>query len=74
MTFIGKVSNGSVLLPPGIHLADGTEVQINPIAPPLAPDRKARVAALRQLVASLDDLPADLAKNHDHYISGTPRR
>ena len=74
MIFVGKISNDTVLLPPGTHLADGTEVRIEPVAPPAAADRKARVAALRQLAASLDGLPADLAKNHDHYISGTPRR
>lgn len=74
MTFVGKISNGAVLLPPGTHLAEGTEVRIEPIAPPPSPERKARVSALRKLAASLDGLPADLAKNHDHYISGTPRR
>ncbi len=74
MICVGKISNGAVLLPPGTHFAEGTEVRVEPVVPPAAADRKARVAALRQLAASLDGLPADLAKNHDHYISGTPRR
>ena len=36
--------------------------------------RKARVGRLRQLAQRLDGLPEDLAKNHDHYLYGTPKR
>lgn len=32
MTFIGRVSNGAVVLPPDAHLAEGEEVEVRPVA------------------------------------------
>ena len=29
---------------------------------------------LGDVVGAVDDLPADLAENHDHYLYGTPKR
>jgi len=26
------------------------------------------------VIGSVDDLPPDMAENHDHYIHGTPKR
>jgi hypothetical protein len=70
MTFIGKVSNGTVVLPPEAHLPEGTEVRIEPISP------GGRNLAERYagLIGIADDLPADLAKNLDHYVHGQPKR
>jgi hypothetical protein len=33
MTFIGKVSHGTVVLPPGVHLPEGAEVEVRPVEP-----------------------------------------
>ena len=74
MTFIGKIANGTIVLPPELHLPEGTEVRVEPIVPSLAKSRRERAAILRQLAAAAPELPADLAKNHDHYLYGTPRR
>ena len=31
-------------------------------------------AVLMSLAGCMTDLPSDLARNHDHYIHGTPKR
>ena len=73
MILFGKVSKGTVILPPEAHLPDGTEVKVEPVALPKT-TRDRRVAALREIAAGLHALPGDLARNHDHYLSGTPRK
>ncbi len=73
MILIGKVSKGTVILPPDARLPDGTEVTIEPVAG-LKADRKVRAEELRKIAAGLEGLPADLARNHDHYLYGTLRK
>ena len=70
MTYIGKVSNGTVVLPPDAHLPEGTEVRVEPILP------GGRNLAERYagLIGIAEDLPADLARNLDHYVHGQPKR
>lgn len=31
MTFIGRVSNGTIVLPPDSHLSEGDEVEVRPV-------------------------------------------
>ena len=73
MILFGKVSKGTVILSPEAHLPDGTEVRVEPVAGSKT-DRGNRVDALRKIAAVMDGLPADLARNHDHYLHGTPRQ
>jgi hypothetical protein len=70
MTFIGKVTNGAVVLPPGANLPEGTEVRIEP----LDPANRNLAERYAGLIGVADDLPADLAKNLDHYVHGAPKR
>jgi hypothetical protein len=55
--FRGHVRNGLVVFDEPVPLPEGAEVRVEPVA-----------AAMR---ATLADLPADMAKNHDHYVHGT---
>ncbi|MGH7944639.1 MAG: hypothetical protein ACREH8_11035 [Opitutaceae bacterium] len=77
MIFIGKVSNGTILLPPGAHLPEGAEVEVRPIA---AKGNGADFSTdeltdeLVRLSADVHGLPTDLARNHDHYLHGLPKR
>lgn len=68
MSFTGRVKNGVVVLPPGLDLADGLEVQL------MIPD-SASVPSFAQrysaYIGVADDLPSDLAENLDHYIHGS---
>ncbi len=72
MTYRGTVLKGTVILPPEVKLADGTQVRVEPLeeASALEPVGKKLLA----LAGILKDLPADFAENHDHYIHGTPKR
>ena len=76
MTYRGKVKEGVVVLEGGIKLADGTEVEVQPIAAKSARASGADTLAQRLLkhAGAVKGLPADLARNHDHYIHGTPRK
>jgi hypothetical protein len=72
MSFEGHVQNGVIVLDDGRQLADGTRVQV------IVRDAPAAKATLRdrllKLAGTVDDLPADTARNHDHYIHGGPKR
>jgi hypothetical protein len=72
MSFEGHVQNGVIVLDDGRQLANGTRVQV------IVRDAPAAKATLRdrllKLAGTVDDLPADMARNHDHYIHGGPKR
>lgn len=67
MTFWGKVSKGTVVLPPEANLADGTEVRVEPVAPKTLAER------LKEVIGSVHGGPPDWAENH-YYIHGTPKK
>ena len=70
MTYRGHVENGVVVLEqPGV-LADGTQVRVEPEAPPKARTLSER---LRGVIGIAKGLPPDLAENHDHYLHGGPK-
>lgn len=72
MSFTGKVQNGVVVLPPGAHLADGTEVEVTPVVSEAeAAEFTEQVLRIAQKVQNLSP---DLASNHDHYLHGHPRK
>jgi hypothetical protein len=67
MSFTGTVKNGVVILPPGLKLPDGLQVQFNvpdSAVPSSFADRYAGY------IGVADDLPPDLAENLDHYVHG----
>jgi hypothetical protein len=74
MIYIGKVANGTVILPPDMQLPDGTQVRIAPLVPMPHVTRRDQVADLQEIAAGLTDLPEDMARQHDHYLYGTPRQ
>ena len=81
-SYLGRVSNGVVILEGETALAEGTAVRVEPIAPPAAasgpPDpvagtRRMLLAWGRRAEAVAPPLPSDLAEEHDHYAHGKPR-
>ncbi|HME00814.1 MAG TPA: hypothetical protein VKM93_26225 [Terriglobia bacterium] len=66
MRYWGKVSNGTVVLPPEANLPEGTEVRVEPVAP------RTLVERLKDVIGIVHGGPPDWAKNHDHYLHGTP--
>ena len=76
MTCIGKVSEGKVLLPPGVHLPEGAEVElhIDERNTPVTSASGDFTENLLRIAAKIEGLPPDLARNHDHYLHGHPKR
>ena len=72
MTLIGTVENGKVALPAGVELPSGTKVRIETLDN--LPGQPALAETLKEFVGIFNDLPQDLARNHDHYLHGTPRK
>jgi hypothetical protein len=74
MELEGMVQNGVIVVNSAEPLAEGTRVKIV-VETPAAPAQKPALGErLRKLAGTVDDLPSDMARNHDHYIHGTPKR
>jgi hypothetical protein len=84
MTYSGQVKDGVVVLDRRVKLADGTRVRVQPVARKAATKKAASGKAakggqtlgqrLMKFAGTVKGLPRDMARNHDHYIHGTPRK
>ncbi len=68
MSFVSKVTNGTIVLPPGVNLPEGTPVRVEPI------QEETLAKRLKTVIGSVEGLPADFAEHHNHYIHGTPKK
>jgi len=64
----GHMANGVIVLDEPAKIADGAPVEVTPL--------KARSLAerLRRVIGKAKGLPSDLARNHDHYLHGRPKK
>jgi hypothetical protein len=72
MTYKGRIKNGVVVFDEAPPLPDGAEVEVK-----VAPAKKERSALGRKLLkfaGKAKGLPPDMAKNHDHYLYGLPKK
>jgi hypothetical protein len=71
-SYTGKVINGVIVLEADAILPEGTGVKVE-----LLDEQPTAASPLGELLLKyagvIDDLPADLAKNHDHYLYGAPK-
>jgi hypothetical protein len=71
MTLEGIVHKGTIVLEDGTTIPDGTRVQVivpeSTVAQPTFVD-------LLELAGTVNDLPGDMALNHDHYLHGHPKK
>lgn len=76
MSLEGEVQDGKIVFSEPIGLPEGTRVRVEPVLKAALAGSSARtlLEQLGDLVGSIDDLPPDLAENHDHYLYGTPKR
>jgi hypothetical protein len=76
MTIAGTVQNGVVILEGGPPLPDGTRVEVViPAAPnPPAEHGEPTIRSLLKFAGRADELPPDMAAQHDHYLHGAPKR
>ena len=79
MTVRGRVKNGVVVLEPGIALPEGAAVRLEITASQegqVEVDENGRTLGQKLLkyAGKAVGLPPDAARNHDHYLYGTPKR
>jgi hypothetical protein len=69
MTLAGTIRNGVVVLDDAPALSDGTRVRVL-----VADESEPTLKTLLKFAGTVNDLPPDMAEQHDHYIHGTPRK
>ena len=77
MTFSGQIRGGQIVLEGNPQLPEGADVRVELVATS-APVESATLPSLgqklMQFAGKAVGLPADAARNHDHYLYGTPKR
>ncbi|HEO70174.1 MAG TPA: hypothetical protein ENN80_02855 [Candidatus Hydrogenedentes bacterium] len=71
MGFKGHIEGNVVVLDESVDLPEGTVVEVLPVTDQVRPTIAER---FKKVIGVVDDLPEDMARNHDHYIHGTPKR
>lgn len=74
MTYKGKVKNGVVVVQDGVSLPENAEVNIELVKPGKSEASPSWAEVFKDVIGKVDDLPPDMAENHDHYIHGTPKQ
>lgn len=72
----GKVVNGNIVLDQPGQLREGTEVSVRPISRrSTPPDENGSLSdMLLSFAGTVEGLPDDMARNHDHYLYGVPKK
>jgi hypothetical protein len=73
MTYRGYVKNGQIALDDSVHFPEGTEVVVTLVEKPQANGEDLNTILLRH-AGQGQDLPNDLASQHDHYAHGKPKQ
>jgi hypothetical protein len=68
MSFVSKVTNGKIDIPPGIDLPEGASVRVEPLK------ENTPATRLTGIIGSVEGLPRDFSAQHDYYLHGTPKR
>ena len=75
MTYRGRVQNGVVVFDDEVLLPEGAIVRVEHLEPPKTDGNGSSWACrMLKLAGTAKGLPSDLARNHDHYLYGTPKR
>jgi predicted DNA-binding antitoxin AbrB/MazE fold protein len=71
MSYLGEVKNGVIVLEEEVPLTEGAKVRVEFIETADLPTLAER---LKDFIGKAEGLPPDLAKNHDHYLHGQPKK
>jgi hypothetical protein len=71
MTLEGTVVNGAIILDQPHDLPEGARVEVI-VKQRSIGGTDSSLASLLELAGLIDDLPRDMAQNHDHYLHGAP--
>ena len=72
MSFEGHIENGVAVFDEPVSLPDGVKVRIVPVAEAASNSAAPKTLAerLKNVIGAVDDLPEDMAENHDKYLHG----
>lgn len=73
MSFTGHVRAGVVIFDGPTRPPEGAVVRVEEM-PRASEQLPTWGEVFKDLIGSVDDLPEDMAENHDHYIHGSPKR
>jgi len=71
MTYTGHVKNGMVVLDDHVVLPEGLPVRVEAEGAGMP---RSLAERLRGVIGVSKGLPSDMARNHDHYLHGGPRK
>jgi hypothetical protein len=80
MTYSGHVCNGLIKLDGSASLPEGIAVRVEPIEEQSSTTGESGGAIptiwekLLEIAGTVEGLPPDAAKNHDHYLYGAPKK
>ncbi len=77
MTYRGHVKNGQITLDEPVELPEGAAVNVDVVAVEIVENGAEQPTIwekLLKLAGTVEGLPSDLAKNHDHYLYGVPKK
>lgn len=69
MVIEGRIENGVVVFDQPVSLPNGTPVRVE-----IVPAGKTLAERYKNVIGAGVDLPEDMAKQHDHYLHGTPKQ
>jgi hypothetical protein len=70
MTYRGHVKNGQITLDEPVPLPEGAALSIEIVK---SADAEPTIWKKLRAIAGTVDAPEDWARNHDHYIHGSPK-
>lgn len=73
MSLEGVVTNGTINLDDDARPPEGTRVEVAVKSSPIEPSSQPTLAFILKYAGTANDLPPDMAANHDHYLHGKPK-
>jgi hypothetical protein len=70
MVFQGHIENGMAVFDEPASLPEGMKVRIVPL---VESSGKSLAERFKNIIGAAQNLPEDMAENHDHYLHGTPK-
>ncbi len=70
----GHIQNGAVVPEGEFPWPDGTPVVVDAVSGAHRQGVPTLYERLKDFIGIADDLPEDLAENHDHYLHGRPKK
>ncbi len=74
MTFGGQMQDGVIVFPNPVPIPNGTPVEVTVKQLATEESTGSSLASLLKYAGLVEDLPPDMARNHDYYLHGASKR